>query len=477
MQEKRLQNRISLFTFALTILVIWVHSVNLTPQQLLDAGFTSGGAGALGSGLSVGMAGMGEEVSYEGSFLSGYSLWFHQLLLGIELFLTNNIGQIAVPGFFMVSAYLFFRNVPKEQVAMEQAPMGGELFKKKLFPTGFRAWLLGKWKSRVFSVLIPFFLWNLLYYLFHLIPSLLLSAVGVSGAEYVPVNGRAIFGALFQYSYNPVFWYLGELILLIVLAPLLYLLVRGRRAGLIVLLLSFLSAMFWPVLPVHLVNEDALFYYLLGAYAAMHKKEWIEEGRKVGLLAFVSFLLCLPALFTTFFTGSLSEILSDFLSGSLLKGGLLTCAPFLSEGIRTGTVVLFRASLPSFLFFGSFLLSKKNSRFLAFLSRERLPGFLRINFLIYATHYLVVRGLNRAALFLLSRDIFSMGSGSAGGFALAGFPESTAALFHPLTGWILILLFLLYLLLPILCVLAACVLSAFLRRFMPGALRLLSGGR
>ena len=74
MQEQSLRNRITVFTFALTILVIWVHSVNMPlPPQ------------------GEGFAAFAERV---------------------EDFFTNRLGQTAVPGFFMVSAHLFFRKAP-----------------------------------------------------------------------------------------------------------------------------------------------------------------------------------------------------------------------------------------------------------------------------------------------------------------------------------------------------------------------------
>lgn len=44
-------------------------------------------------------------------------------------------------------------------------------------------------------------------------------ACPVVGKTPIPFNGGQLFDALVYYSYNPVFWYLFQLILLVALAP------------------------------------------------------------------------------------------------------------------------------------------------------------------------------------------------------------------------------------------------------------------
>lgn len=90
----------------LSILVIWAHSYN--------AELFSGGA----------------------PVTEGIWLTVHR----IQDFLSAALGLTAVPGFFMLSAYLFFRSFSWEK-------------------------LPAKWKSRVRSVAVPYLAWNLFYYL------------------------------------------------------------------------------------------------------------------------------------------------------------------------------------------------------------------------------------------------------------------------------------------------------------------------
>ena len=104
MQNARFRNQISWLMFIFSILVIWVHSYNVE----LFAGTQWGAA------------------------------W--ERAAQIENFWSVGIGQIAVPGFFLLSSYLFFRNFSREK-------------------------LPGKWKSRFFSVVVPYVTWNFLYYM------------------------------------------------------------------------------------------------------------------------------------------------------------------------------------------------------------------------------------------------------------------------------------------------------------------------
>ena len=373
MQEKSFSNRIKIFTFALTILVIWVHSVNLPENWILEGG------------------------------LPGIA-W------GLEDFFTNTLGQTAVPGFFMVSAFLFFRNAPEAFSA---------------------AFIWKKWKSRALSVLLPYLLWNGLYYAGRLLLSCLLSrAPGEAG--YIPFDPETLYQAVVHYLYNPVFWYLWELILLILLTPLIWVILKNRWAGLLALLLAFLAAANWNLLPVHVVNEDALFYFMLGGYGAFHGKRLLIEGKGAGggLLIAVALLL-LPGL-----EGLLKEVFP----------AAAASAPFV-----TGETVFFRAAFPVFLFFLLTVSADRLPALKAFVSRRSLPRFMENNFLIYATHYILVRGINGA----LQRAL------------PASLPEALQA------GVLLAA----YFMLPALCVLLGLWGSRILERISPALHRTLTGGR
>ena len=81
MEEKLFRNRVAWMMFLLSILVIWVHSYNVE----LFAGKAPG-------------------VSFDQA-------------AGLETFLSVTVGQIAVPGFFLLSSYQFFRGFAWDQLA------------------------------------------------------------------------------------------------------------------------------------------------------------------------------------------------------------------------------------------------------------------------------------------------------------------------------------------------------------------------
>ena len=123
MTEKIFRNKIYWFTFLFSVLVIWVHSYN--------AVLFLGNTGAAAS------------------------------LVRLERFFGDKIAQIAVPGFFMISSYLFFRGYKPEI-------------------------LMRKWNSRIRSVLVPYIVWNSLYYFGYVIGSRLPCISDVIGKGKIP---------------------------------------------------------------------------------------------------------------------------------------------------------------------------------------------------------------------------------------------------------------------------------------------------
>lgn len=215
MNEKRFRNKIYWLTFLFSILVIWIHSFNAE--------------------LFLGSTQAGVRVEQ------------------MERVLGEGAGQIAVPGFFMVSSYLFYR--------------------------GF-SWtrLPAKWKSRARSVLLPYLLWNLLYYAGYVAATRLPGISGLAGKPQVPFNAEEMFQAAVNFAYNPVFWYLQQLIILIALAPVIYLALKNTIAG--ALVIGSIIYALWNNWNFSILNMDALFYTCVAAFVSLHRESWgrfVEE--------------------------------------------------------------------------------------------------------------------------------------------------------------------------------------------------------
>jgi len=212
-KETRFRNKITWFSTVFSVLVVWVHSVN--------------------GELFLGRTEAAEKV------------------MAFEKILGSTIGQIAVPGFFMMSGYLFFR--------------------------GFRWNRLGeKWNSRIRSVLVPFLLWNGIYYLGYVIGSRLPVVADIVAKGTVPFGWYTAVEAVLHYSYNYVFWYLYQLLLLILLAPVLYWILRRPAAGAAVLTVCFWGTLKGMTIPC--LNLDALFYYSLAAFGGLHGRGLVERA-------------------------------------------------------------------------------------------------------------------------------------------------------------------------------------------------------
>ena len=216
MEEQQFRTKIQWFTFTASLLVVWAHALNAE----------------LFLGRSAGAARLGQ----------------------IEQFLGNELGQLAVPAFFMISAYLFYRNFQWNR-------------------------LKEKWISRFRSLVIPFFLWNFIYYLGYALSSRIGGLTDVVGKGVVPVDWNTVLQAVVFYRYNYVFWYLYQLIWLVILTPVIYGLLK--RKGTAVLYLAATACMVWIAWDLPVINEDSLFYYSMAAYFAIHGKK-VAEGKRTG---------------------------------------------------------------------------------------------------------------------------------------------------------------------------------------------------
>ena len=202
MREKRFRDNVTWMSFLLTLLVIWTHALN---AELF--------LGETGKSSAAGLT---------------------------ESLLGEHLAQIAVPGFFMMSAVLFFRNYRPEDT-------------------------LRKWERRFRSLVIPYFSWNLLYYLGYLIATRAPVLREITGKEEVPVSLKELLEALLLYKYNHVFWFVFQLILLALLSPFVWYIVQ-RRTSFTVMFLLLCAFIFLKADPTPL-NSDALLYYMTGARA------------------------------------------------------------------------------------------------------------------------------------------------------------------------------------------------------------------
>lgn len=116
-----------------------------------------------------------------------------------------SIAQVAVPLFMMIAGALFFRN-----------------YEQKLFQS--------KLKKRVKSLLIPYLSWNTLSMLFNMTATLFLTKYFV-GRQPFTFSAESILKSIFCYAANGQFWFVADLMMYIVLAPVIYVLIQNKLVG------------------------------------------------------------------------------------------------------------------------------------------------------------------------------------------------------------------------------------------------------
>lgn len=383
------------YTFLLSILVIFVHSTHFAPADL-------------------------EAVPRTAFFSTSF-------LEKMEFFFSSFLGEAAVPGFFFLSGLLFFHKLYSSAV-------------------WFR-----KLRSRLFSYLLPYLLWN----------SGMMGLYLVFGR--VPFRPESTFEGIFLYRYNPVFWYFYQLILLTYAFPFMALFVlllqreKNARKPLLSLLYFFFPCLFLLLvyfrIDIPFLNEDAGFYYTFGGAVGVlltsRSESWgaecreEEKGMRQG--------------------GKQETKRSDFgCSGkhlALLCGTLLLCtfsygntlAPH-RIGVILLSTVLYRLGMALFLLTLTMLLGSLSG------SRSQRKGSSGMTFFLYASHYLFLR-----PWFFMQNGIFR---------ALEkGLPNQAG---DPLADGGKLLF---YLLSPLYCLFLAYLVSRAVKRLSPKLWKALNGGR
>ena len=191
--------------------------------------------------------------------------------------LNRSLPQFAVPTFFFMSGFLFFRNI--------NGNWNWGLYKSKI-------------KSRGYSLLIPYIIWNILAYsadlIYFFIKGYLIKDYS-QAMEYWGTLSPNIFwnvhpigthsqnwlGGFAGYS-APIdlpLWYLRDLIVLVILAPAIWFLLKKTKGWILaVLFIAYISRL-W--LPYSGFGITGVFFFSLGAFMGMNQIDVIKSCNKI----------------------------------------------------------------------------------------------------------------------------------------------------------------------------------------------------
>lgn len=178
-----------------------------------------------------------------------------------QYFVCQDLAQGAVPTFFALSGFLFYRNFDLSQ-------------------------LTRKWKSRVHSLVLPYLFWNAVYTAYFF----LAARLPFVGMEAFPMDAEHLIQGILFHAYNGPFWYMFQLILLTFLCPVINTVMK-RKITAIPFMLAMYILFSLDIKDLWLLQTRAVIYYSLGVFFAMHYPRKILDADKVHPLGIAAFVL------------------------------------------------------------------------------------------------------------------------------------------------------------------------------------------
>lgn len=267
--------------------------------------------------------------------------------------LSDELARIAVPLFFFISGFLFF------------------------YRTDFSsAVYVVKLKKRVRTLLVPYLFWNIVVFVCSFLTQSFLASMTSGRAKLISEYGIVDWLNLF-WNYRkgyPIcyqFWFIRDLMIVILFSPLLYLWVKKTRTVGIVLLGLLWILSIWSSVNVPGINITAFFFFSFGAYYGINGRNFVTDFGKVRL-----FVTCLYPILVAVSTIVWHQKIAvgNFLHQLGILIGLVTIVSWVSFGIEKN-----RLYGSTFLAGSSFFVYAYHGMCLAFIMRYWLKLFQPLN--------------------------------------------------------------------------------------------------
>lgn len=182
-------------------------------------------------------------------------------------YITRTVAKLAVPMFFAISGYYFFRKP--------------DLFSLEVYSSKIR--------KRAWTLLVPYLFWNYFVWAFQM------AVVVLQGhADWIPSDTFTLpkildvsIGWGEGYDGMPKafqLWFLRDLMIVCLLSPALHWLLKGKWPFILLIFTAF-YLMPWPEgwLPFFQRFPSALLFFSIGGYMGIHKRNMVSEARRVPL--------------------------------------------------------------------------------------------------------------------------------------------------------------------------------------------------
>ncbi len=186
-------------------------------------------------------------------------------LISNELF-SEVLGRLAVPLFFLMSGYLFFYKTDFDI----------NTYKRKL-------------KSRFRTLLIPYILWNAAWMILLFITGRQPLDLGYIISCFV---GQIDSTGTMAYPIAYQFWFIRDLMVAVMFTPLIYWFIKHTNTiGVLIIGLCWLLKLKIPTLCMYGFSSEAWFFFMLGAYFSINKKNILNEISLFGKWIYIAYTI------------------------------------------------------------------------------------------------------------------------------------------------------------------------------------------
>lgn len=264
----------------------------------------------------------------------------------LEIALSHGLSRIAVPVFFLISGYLFFSRLNQWDWRVY-----GDII-----------------RNRARTLLIPYLLWITLAILWMVVLNLIrhhFFGWGLSISEELSSNGWGLTywncARNYQYferpnilgwmmpsafPYNYPLWYLRDLMVLCLFAPVIHWTLRKTRGWMLALLYPLFILNIW--IPLEGFSAEGLFFFSLGAFLRMNGKDMTVVFGRFKIASYILLPLAIALCVLTFENRESWDYARRLLTLPGTVAAFNFCAALLKKGWLKGNSFLAECSFPIF---------------------------------------------------------------------------------------------------------------------------------